>query len=294
MHFGSSECSWEKIRKYGEVNVCSSPQVIQKMADFLKTLGDDVGTLDASDDAAKARIVDKMKKQTGCKSESCAVQDAKFKKFASPYVVEENLKNFKTKGPAHTTAWLSNFDIDDALEEIKKAYADQKFWHIPFQMRDFDKTRPGDDAPDHVRNSNLDSFDIIKKYEEGYRCFGVVVNTDISTGSGIHWFCLFICMRTPNITIEYFNSAGQPPLDEIERWMIKTRMLLASKFPNRNVSTVIASKEEHQTDDHSCGVYSLYYIISRVANIPYEYFVKNLVDSSTMLKFRKFLFRSDV
>lgn len=294
MEFGANECSWNKVRKKGDITVCSSPDVIKKMADFLETLGEkvDASKLDQAD--VKSEIVEKMKEKTKCESESCAIQNPKFKKFASPYVVEKNLEeNFKTKGPANTTEWLSNFNIDDVLEEIKKTYADQHFWNIPFQMRDFKKTKPDENADEKQKESNLESFDILKKYKENYRCFGVAINTDYSSGNGIHWFCLFICMRNPDITIEYFNSSGNPPLAEIASWMKKTRMLLTNAFPNRKVYEVIASKEEHQTDDHSCGVYALYYIISRVANIPYTYFQKNIVKDETMHKFRKFIFRSD-
>ena len=286
-----SECSWEKIRKHGEISVCSSPDVIKKMADFLKTLGEDVVEVVQPDDInVQVQIVDKMKEKTGCESESCAVQNEKFKQFASPYIVSKNLdENFKSPGPSHSTEWLSNFNIDDVLGEIREAYADQKFWNIPFQMRDFKK------MANHSRskNSNLETFDLAEKYKEGWRCFGVVINTDYSTGNGIHWFCLFICFRHNNITIEYFNSSGNAPLAEISAWMKKTKMVLEKEFPGRKVIEVIASQEEHQTDDHSCGVYSLYYIISRVANIPYLYFQKNIVKDETMHKFRKFIFRSD-
>ena len=284
-----SECAWSKLRKGGVPKVCSDAIVIQKMADYLKSVGEKID--EPNNDEA---IVEKMKKVTKCESESCVVQYDKFKEFASPYVVEQNLKeNFKTKGPAHTTEWLSNFDIDDTLDEIKKAYVDQKFWNIPFQMRDFAKNKPTANSDTHTLNSNLETFDIIAKYKEGYRCFGVVLNIDYSSGSGIHWFCLFVCMRHPDITIEYFNSSGAPPLHEIQAWMTKTKFLLSKEFADRKVSTVIASKEEHQTDNHSCGVYSLYYIISRVTEIPYKYFMDNIVNAKEIKKIRSLMFRSD-
>lgn len=287
------ECSWEKFRKKGDVSVCSSPEVIKKMSDFLESMGEKLSNKNINDHGVKKEIVEKMKEKTGCSSESCAVQNKHFEEFASPFVIKENLKNFKTKGPANSTEWLSNFDIDDVLNEVKKAYADEKFWNIPFQMRDFKKNAPDTNADDTTKNENLETFDIVKKYKEGYRCFGVVINTDYSTGKGVHWFCLFVDMRTDNVTIEYFNSSGSEPLTEISAWMKKTKVLLEKEFPNKKVEDLVVSKEEHQKDDHSCGVYSLYYVISRVSRIPYQYFENNLVKDSKMHKFRNFLFRHD-
>jgi hypothetical protein len=36
----------------------------------------------------------------------------------------------------------------------------------------------------------------------------MVCNTDTSSGSGIHWFCIFIDFTLNPIQIEYFNSSG--------------------------------------------------------------------------------------
>lgn len=295
MEFQENECSWEKFRKKGDVSVCSSPEVIKKMADFLEAMGEKLRVKNIENQETKIKIVNKMKEKTGCQSESCAIQNDKFKEFASPFIIDDNLKkNFKQKGPSNSTEWLSNFDIDDVLKEIHEVYSDQKFWNIPFQMRDFKKNKPSESEAESVKNKNLESFNICKKYKEGYRCFGVVINTDYSTGNGIHWFCLFVDMRDlKEITIEYFNSSGNEPLSEIQAWMKKTRVLLKKEFPEREVKDLVVSKEEHQKDDHSCGVYSLYYIISRVSKIPYQYFQSNLVKDTKMHKFRNFLFRYD-
>jgi hypothetical protein len=293
MEFKPNECSWEKFRKNSDVSICSSPEVIKKMADFLEFMGEKLSYSNINDGNAKVTIVEKMKEKTGCESESCAVQNEKFEKFASPFVIKKNLENFKTKGPANSTEWLSNFDIDDVLKEIKKTYTDEKFWHIPFQMRDFKTNAPHINANENLKNENLETFDIVKKYKEGYKCFGVVINTDYSNGNGIHWFCLFVDIRSDKATIEYFNSSGNEPLTEISAWMKKTKVLLEKEFPNKTFEDLVVSEEEHQKDNHSCGVYSLYYVISRVSRIPYKYFQTNLVKDSKMHEFRNFLFRHD-
>jgi hypothetical protein len=294
MEFKPSECSWEKFRTKGDISVCSSPEVIKKMVDFLEEMGEKLNNENIDDKNFKVELLKKMKEKTGCESESCAVQNKDFEKFASPFVVKKNInENFKTQGPSNSTDWLSNFDIDLVLKEIKKTYEDEKFWNIPFQMRDFKKNAPNESESECAKNENLETFNIINKYKEGYRCFGVVVNTDYSTGGGIHWFCLFVDMRSEPSTIEYFNSSGNEPLTEIRAWMKKTKVLLGKEFSSKTFVDLVVSKEEHQKDDHSCGVYSLYYVISRVSRIPYKYFETNLIKDSLMHKFRKFLFRHD-
>jgi hypothetical protein len=294
MDFNPNECSWEQFRKKGDTSVCSSPEVVQKMKDFLTALGEKMDSVDPNKFQDKKDIVNKLKEKTGCKSESCVIQSDKFQNFAGSELLQQNLKeNFKTKGPSFSTEWISNFHITDVLKKVSETWSEESFWPVPFQMRDFKKNSPSETAAGHVKDSNLETLDLCKKYDEGSRCFGVVINTDYSTGSGIHWFCLFVDMRNPKFTIEYFNSSGSEPLTEISAWMKKTRLLLEQKFSDKKIEIIKASQVEHQKDDHSCGIYSLYYIISRVVRIPYEYFQKNIIKTNKMHKFRNFLFRYD-
>ena len=44
-------------------------------------------------------------------------------------------------------------------------------------------------------------------YNGELKNFGVVINTDLSTNGGIHWFSIFIDFTVTPITIEYFNSS---------------------------------------------------------------------------------------
>lgn len=287
MEFKSNECAWEKYRQNNEIEVCSSPEVIQKMKEFLKATGEKI---DAGQAGVNDRlIVEKAKKKTGCRRESCVIQSSEFKKVAGESLVNETLRqDFKMIGPGgNSTTWLSNFEIDGTLSDLKRAYADQKFWNIPFQMRDLKK-------PDS--SESLQNFDFMEKYNEGYRCFGVIVNTDYSSGNGIHWFSIFVDMRDSKNTIEFFDSAGDPPLSEISAWMKITKLKFDKYYRengiDRETYVIIVSQHEHQTDNHSCGVYSIYFIYSRVAGIPYEYFIERIIKTSDMHRFRDFLFVS--
>ena len=58
----------------------------------------------------------------------------------------------------------------------------------------------------------LNSNELINKttlnYNGELKYFGMVCNTDSSSGSGIHWFSIFIDFTLNPIQIEYFNSSG--------------------------------------------------------------------------------------
>ena len=59
------------------------------------------------------------------------------------------------------------------------------------------------------------------------------------------------------------------------------------KTLNKKVNDIIVTKIVNQVDNHSCGSYSLYYIISRLDGIPYKHFSNIKIGDETMHKFRK-------
>lgn len=269
-----SECAFGKYEK-----ICSSENILHHMKRFLEKMGKSVNT--------DEEIINELKNETGCKSESCILSKKnKFSEKLDENVIQKELrKSFKPDGPAFTTELLSNFNIDDVLDQYVDAYTNENFLHIPFQMIDFqDYARSSD------KDSNLASIDFSDKYNKGMRCFGVVLNTDYSSGGGKHWFAIFGDFRKHPFTLEYFNSSGNLPMIQIQKWMKNAKNDIENKL-NKDVKCVITTRIQHQTDDHSCGPYSLYYITCRLENIPHEYFAKHVIKDSEMHLFRKHLFR---
>lgn len=275
------ECSFKAVVQ-GK-NVCSDPAIVEQIKKYLQSVGDNHINWSSSE-----KVIEAAKKKTGCDTELCVLESSEVSPFLDKASVEANKEqNFKQVGPANSEAWFSNINIDGILADLQSAFPETKFYHIPFQMRDFKKQAPHPNAPRHMKDANLETLDIPQKYRSGFRTFGVVLNTDYSSGNGIHWYALFVDMRDiNNITIEYFNSSGNPPLTETAAWLKKTLLLLEKEFPNSNVKQVIASTHEHQKDEHSCGAYSTFYIISRVLGISYDYFAQNLATDSVMHKVR--------
>ena len=234
-------------------DICSTDSTLKSISKKLEIGGNN----------DKKEIIDIAKKKTNCVDESCI-----YSKMDNLDDLKNSKNRLKEPGPAKSLEWLDNTNIDNVLD--KWAYQYKDFLHIPFHMIDFDK-----------KNTYLITMNINNIIKDGYKTAGVILNTDVSTGSGIHWFCLFFDFRKTPISIEYFNSSGEPPLPSVRN------LLDRIKTPN---SVVFENTMQHQRDTGSeCGLYSLYYIINRLKGIPFTDFNKRIPDKE-MIKFRKDIF----
>lgn len=269
-----TECAFNIKSEIGD-NICMEKEIINKLQSFVKNIKN-ISVSNEKD------VIPTLKQIYNCKSESCILNQNEIKENIGHNEIESQLTHrFKPVGPLDKKEWLSNVDIDSVLEQISKKFKHKNFKHIPFQMRDFEKT-----------NSQLAITDFVNEYKEnGVRCFGVVFNDDVSTGRGTHWTAMFGDFSKQPFTIEHFNSSGSGPKNEIREWMIKTKHKLEKEL-NIKVEVKEVSKIEHQNDQSSCGPYSLYYIISRLEGIPYTVFEKNRIPDSVMWEFRYYLFRN--
>ena len=261
----------------GKAPICSPKKTLVVMKKFAEKKGKRVKT-------AK-NIVETVKDLLNCNSESCILKRKDFVEFAAKnnHDLEQILNNFfKPNGPSHSFNFLSNFNIDDVLDQFEKRFKSRKFLHIPFQMRDFEKI-----------GSHLATVDLAKEFSNGYQTFGVVLNTDYSSGKGIHWFCIFGELYPDKIEIEYFNSSGKSPLEEVQAWMNKTMHYLEKEM-NMPVNLVYTTGMQFQHDRHSCGVYCLSYIWLRLEGVPHTWFNKRNFNDDIMHQMRKKLFRHEV
>lgn len=263
-------------------NICSDQFTLDKMKQFINGLE----KADINRPIKPTEIVERAKKATGCNTESCVIKS----KAMVEILGQNNAKKiihtrFKPEGPANSTEWLNNDNIDYVINQWSKAYPG--FLHVPFQMIDFDK-----------QQTQLAYLNLADEYKNGIRKMGCVINTDKSSGSGIHWFCVFADMSADTNgvwTLEHFDSAGDYPRESVHTWLNNQRANLASAYPKQKVEVVNVTKSNQlQKSTTECGVFSLWYILSRLNGIPYNYFTQpNAVTDSMMYKFRKFLFRYD-
>lgn len=226
-------------------------------------------------------IVQKIKTATGeteyekvaekleCSDISCVIDHPKVglstkeKKFAFTFL--------KPEGPFDSTEWLSNFNIDDNLEQYEKAFSG--FKHVTFQMSDFME-----------KNTDLSQISL-RNLKNSHMTMGCVLNTDVSTGSGIHWFCIFCDkLNTSAPTIEYFNSSAEPPKKDIVKWIDREKK-------DSNAQYIKVLTKQQQWSDTECGVYCLYFIFRRLCGTPVSWFQNNTIRDDQMKKFRRYVFR---
>jgi hypothetical protein len=281
---GESECALDIPG-----NVCSTKKTVAAMEKHLHKNNIDTTMLKTAKD-----IVKMVKKDLKCNTEECILKNPFFVKEEIRSIVNESLDRIKPKGPANSTRLLNNENIDDVLNKLAKQHT--CFYHMNFQMIDFagEKDYSGEWVIKKNRKISptlLGKIDMIKDViTKGYKTFGVVMNTDVRTGGGIHWFSLFCDFRTIPYTVEYFNSSGNKPVKQIQDWLIKTEENL--KSAGHNAKVVVLSGLSHQQSGTECGLYSLYYIWNRLNEVPAENFQQKKVPDSMMYAFRKQCFKT--
>jgi hypothetical protein len=212
---------------------------------------------------------------TGCDTVACTIKKSLPKDVAKS-VIQVHLKK---EGPRDSTALLSNFDIDETIEQWRREYPDMH--HIPYAMIDFA-------TADHGRG--LDAADISKAAADGVKSVACVLNTDVSTGPGKHWVCIHCDLASRPCTLEYFNSAGNPTPPQVLDWLEKQKALLREAGIPADVVGV--TDVRHQDSRTECGIYVLYYLRSRIVGIPLKHFFGARISDDSMTEFRKLLFRN--
>nr|BBO54090.1 cysteine protease S273R homolog protein [Abalone asfa-like virus]BCY04625.1 Putative cysteine protease [Abalone asfa-like virus] len=266
---------------------CLSKETASLLSDFLKYTGPDP--------------IKHAKNHFSCKTETCVINQPSFIDFLKNKTTSDQqkkirqdiLSNIKLAGPRNSMDLLTNTQIDNVLNQWAAQFPD--FYNCPFAMIDFAETNDDLNRIDFekVYNGEMKQKIFTKTVTRPCKTFGCVLNTDVSTGVGKHWVCLFIDMRSEYIwTIEYFNSSGRAPPKEMIKFMSQTRNKL-QKFANKKNIKVIATPVTdivHQQSKSECGPYTLFYIRARLENVPYQYFSTNQVPDEFMVKFRKHLF----
>lgn len=272
--------------------VCSTPSTIATIRSKLLIAHTDTIT-ETTDDASVMRAA---KTEAGCSTELCVLTNSKFSKDLTSSDLEESTARIKPPGPSKTTALLNNDNIDNVLRNL--SYLHRGYYHMNFQMIDFAGERDGrawrKTRGQLITPTELGSINLVRDViGKGYDTFGVVLNTDVRTNGGIHWFSIFCDFRSTPNTLEYFNSSGNKPMVQVQDWLIKTEKMM-NNSPEHLSKIVILSGLAHQKDSETeCGLYSLYYIWNRLNGIPYSAFQAKRIPDSLMIKFRGHCFSGD-
>jgi len=235
---------------------------------------------------------------------------------------KELLRFYKPIGPRldnnrREQELISNFDIIDILNQFMTISS--HFYSLGYNMLDFEKTR-----------ESLVSTDYMQKYKMGYTQFGVVINTDYSTGQGKHWFAMFINLEPRNKlknldkiiglkqefiqVFKKYNTTLKLSNNNTEEYASNNNCTIEyfnssgnspktqivkfmedhkAKFEkefNKPFKILTNVGVQHQHEETECGVYAIIFILARILGIPFETFVENKIRDDVMLKFRNNLF----
>jgi hypothetical protein len=298
------ECA-EHVRGAG--GVCSSDRVVNILAKVYRRRGAESrengnahSNKKQSGGAAPAdpaKVIETAAEALRCDTEACVLSHPHTSRNLGDIASRELVERFKTPGPRDTTELLSNEHIDRVLARWAREFPD--FFNCPFAMMDFEK-----------QNYRLSRVSLPDVYEGGEpqrvhpgeevcrpcRTFACVLNTDVSSGKGKHWVALFVDKRGRDWTVEYFNSAGNPPPAPVVRWMESAAQDLRAYRARRGgagkVTSLPVTATVHQRSRTECGPYTLFYVRTRLEGVPHHFFDRERVSDQTMQKFRRHLFRA--
>ena len=178
--------------------------------------------------------------------------------------------------------WLSSTDIIAVMKQYEKRY--KCFEFIGPSPINFDQhLLYGECVWEELCQFDLNTF-----ITHGKTKIGIIFNTDPHWKEGSHWASLFINMHAKQPYIYYFDSNGNSPPKEIQRFIQKVYEQSQSLGINFVKSY---NKIEHQKTNTECGMYSLYFIIQiLIDNMKYTDFDNYRIPDKTVEQFRKIYF----
>jgi hypothetical protein len=191
--------------------------------------------------------------------------------------------------------WLSNFNIDDVLEQYEETYPQfQLFGSSPINFND----RPAEYKGKCVWD-DLCNFSLQKQVETGKTKMGFVFNLDEHDEDGSHWVSMFIDLEDKFIF--YMDSAGDRMPSRIRQFVDK--VISQGQQMNPPIRFICKSNHptRHQLGASECGMYSLFFIITlltgkagdielRTAKEKFDFFKKQRIPDSLMLEYREVYF----
>jgi hypothetical protein len=202
--------------------------------------------------------------RTICRAEYCWIELPFIQNIPDP-MLQTKLKQFtfKPKMTKGRYSWLSTGDINNVMRQYEKF--DNTFFFFGALPSDF------------YKYASIDTNLLYK-----YSLLAVVFNLDEHHQKGSHWVSLVI---DNNIhSIEYFDSVGDPPNENIKRFISLIRPYLSGY-------TVRINTVKHQYKNSECGIYSVFYIIQRLLGYSFQKLSNDVIKDKAMNKFRDHIFR---
>lgn len=215
----------------------------------------------------------------GMKNESCWI-DNKYtnvkneikKNYPDLYTLVDKFI-FKPQGTREQYGWLSTTNIVQVMNQY------QVLHHPDFKFID---CVPSDhyilNPKEYPSQSIFNSF----KY------LAIVFNIDESHQPGSHWVTVFFENTIINnkrvLLIEYFDSTGNDPINNIKKFIFNKNLDSFDKVYYIN-------KFQHQNGDSECGIFALFYIQQRLLGYTFQDFQIQRLPDKMMNSYRLEFFR---
>jgi hypothetical protein len=266
----------------------------------------------ALEDIPHGSSIGEIKRVLNCSDDKCILDKVNLPATQKGKIEREALKP-ETKSFDHNY-WLDNTEIDTILSQFRRQFPG--FAHSFIHMIDLKTFEPANvhtfDYPVHSvtstdfgqsfnpnnTESKLSTWDNVP-----LKSYGVVCNTDSSSGSGQHWFAVFISCdrRDPNdtskpyFTIEVFNSAGGGVQNKAFNsfWEYQAQAIAKATGLRCEYIDHVSNIVHQSPNTGNCGSYSLFYIYCRLMGEPSSEFdnPSKPISDASMRKFREFCFR---
>jgi hypothetical protein len=192
--------------------------------------------------------------------------------------------------------WLDNTNIEGVLKQYEQKY--KWFRLLGVYPIDFAAPNPylksggvgaaaagSGSGPAKCLEPLMCSVTVPQLREDGIRYAAAVFNLDNHLQSGSHWVACVINVSKP--AVYYFDSYGLPPPLQVETFMRS----LANEEPRLLSPTRIGfNGRRFQYGGTECGMYSLYFVIAMIHDIPFRRFVKHPIPDKEMIALRDILF----
>lgn len=280
---------------------CLTKGTIHKLKTLEKELNkdkiiDSVHGVDAellpNDGSVESNMIRRLAASLGCSSEYCLLNQNEVKGVLADTEIDKEKRRFKVRGPRLT---------DIGTDGEKHAYRTLLQWSEIFDFfYPFPHVILSDTESSEQKFNSKEFMKIIVEQYPVVRVVAADMSIKIKTGTthGWHAVVILIDMRgsiDEEWTVEYFDSTGFPPTDEISNVMESLASDL-EKFRKKirqsgETNTIVVSgKLTHQLTVSECGMHALIYIRRRLEGINYRMFSKYKIPDNFAKEFRRNIF----
>jgi hypothetical protein len=260
------------------------------------------------EDLPKKELVHELEKKLSdvCSNHVCWLRHKILQNLNDPDIIENT---FRPKGPSRKYEWLSNFDIENVVNQYTSLYNDFIFLGaLPYDFEDINIFG--------ISKLNFEELEQQNKHK-----IGMVINLDEHYKGGSHWVSLYVDLE--KYQIYFFDSVGKKPYKRIRKFINKIlKYLYYKKYnqqlyvkdilhsinrykENKNIEYVYDNEYiynilknfdikynniQHQFKNSECGVYSINFITRLLDGETFENIINNPTSDDKMNEFRKLYF----